>query len=103
MTDNIYTGIREIKDIKTFEETLNDTDFTKYYKKGKNFDETYTTEMAQDAIKTGKITVYNSYPIKQGVFITPLKLETKSYAGNNKIYEKTVDLNDIAWINPIEG
>ena len=59
--------------------------------------------MAQKAIKSGKITVYSSYPIKQGIFVSPSYMEAESYAGTGKVYEKTVKLTDVAWIDPTQG
>ena len=59
--------------------------------------------MAQEAIKSGKITVYSSYPIKQGIFVSPSYMEAESYAATGKVYEKTVKLTDVAWIDPTQG
>lgn len=97
--DDYHTWIRNIDDIKTFEETLQDSDWQGY----DEFNPDYTLEMAQEAIKNGKITVYSSYPIKQGVFVSPSYMEAESYSGNGKVYEKTVKLTDVAWIDPTQG
>lgn len=51
------------------------------------------------AIDSGEITVYSSKPIKAGNFVTPSKMEAKSYAGSGKIYEEKLNLNDISWID----
>ena len=72
--DDYHAWIRNIEDIKTFEESLQDSHFQGYDK----FAPDYTFEMAQEAIKTGKITVYSSYPIKQGIFVSPSYMETES-------------------------
>lgn len=64
--DDYHTWIRSADDIKTFEETLNDSDYKEYFDAGEDFDETYTAEMARKALETGKITIYSSYPIEQG-------------------------------------
>lgn len=101
--DDYHTWIRSADDIKTFEETLNDSDYKEYFEAGENFDETYTAEMAKEALETGKITVYSSYPIEQGTFVSPSKIEAESYSGNGKVYSKEVSLTDVAWIDPTQG
>lgn len=101
--DDYHTWIRKIDDIKTFEETLEDSDYKEYYEAGENFDETYSAEMAREALSTGKITVYSSYPIEQGIFVSPSKMEAESYSGNGKVYSKEVKLSDVAWIDPTQG
>ncbi|MEG2832518.1 MAG: hypothetical protein RR923_07105, partial [Bacilli bacterium] len=110
---NVTTGIKSVKDIKTFEETLQDSDYKKYYETGEDFDETYSANMARKGLKEGKITVYSSSPISQGIFVTPSKKKAKSYLGNGedcskeyyfaKVLSKEVDLKDVAWINPTQG
>lgn len=55
--DSSLTWIRNINDIKTYEETLNDSDYKEYFDAGEDFDETYTVEMVKKALETGKITV----------------------------------------------
>lgn len=45
--DNYHTWIRNINDIKTYEETLNDADSKEHFDVGEDFDETYTVEMAK--------------------------------------------------------
>ena len=97
--DDYHTWIRNAGDIKTFEETLNDSD----YDEGEDFDQSYSWDMAQKALKSGKITVYSSYPISQGVFVTPSKMEAEDYAGGGRIFKKTVNLTDVAWIDPTQG
>ena len=101
--DDYHTWIRSANDIKTFEETLNDSDYKEYFEAGEDFDETYTAKMAREALETGKITVYSSYPIEQGIFVSPSKMEAESYSGNGKIYSKEVNLTDVAWIDPTQG
>lgn len=96
---NTYsTWIRSVDDIKTLAETLEDDDWE---------DEVINPDLTrtdiQSAIERGEITVYSSYPIKNGVFVSPSRMEAESYSGNGKIYEKTVDINDVAWIDPTQG
>lgn len=63
----------------------------------------YTPQVVQDALNSGKITVYSSHPIEQGVFVTPSPMEAQSYSGDGIIYSKEVDLNAVAWIEPTQG
>lgn len=99
---NTYqTWIRSADDIKNFEETLKDSDWEGWEQNG--FDESYTPQVVQDALNSGKITVYSSHPIKQGVFVTPSPMEAQSYSGDGKIYSKEVNLNAVAWIDPTQG
>ena len=98
MLDDYHTGIRSVADIKTLEEAISDPEW--------DYDEynpDYTKSMAQKAIETGKVTVYSSNPIKQGVFVSPSKMEAESYSGNGKIYAKEVNTSDVAWIDPTQG
>lgn len=101
MLDDLHTGIRTIDDIKTFEEALQDSDWEGWEESGFNPD--YDGNMAKKALKTGKITIYSSYPIKQGIFVTPSYMEAESYSGNGKVYSKKVNLEDVAWIEPTQG
>lgn len=99
MQDDYHTGIRNVEDIKTLEETLNDSDYMDY----DEFNPDLTRQDIENAIKSGMITVYSSYPIENGVFVSPSKMEAESYSGNGKIYSKQVPINDIAWIDPTQG
>ena len=97
MEDDYHTGIRSVDDIKTAQEVFT----TENFEEVANPDFTY--EMSQEALKNGKVKVYSSYPIEQGTFVSTSKMEAESYSSNGKVYEKTVDLNDIAWIENTQG
>lgn len=99
--DDYHTWIRNIDDIKTFEETLKDPDWSDYVDEGFNPD--FTGDMVKEALNKGKITVYSSYPIEQGIFVSPSRMEAESYSGNGKVYSKDVNLTDVAWIDPTQG
>jgi hypothetical protein len=99
MQDDYHTGIRTIEDIKTLEETLNDSDYEGY----DEFNPDLTRQDIENAIKKGTIMVYSSYPIENGVFVSPSKMEAESYSGNGKVYSKEVSINDVAWIDPTQG
>ena len=73
MHDDYHTGIRGVEDIYTFEEALGNGE----YEEGEDFSPDYTWQTAQRAVSSGKITIYSSYPIKQGVFVTPSKRKRK--------------------------
>lgn len=97
--DDIHTWIRSTNDIKNFEEA--------FFEDGKysGLDPDFTEEMANKAKETGKVTVYSSYPIEQGIFVSPSVMEASQYAGGdaNKLYSKEVNINDVAWIDGAEG
>lgn len=95
MHDEYHTGVRNVDDIKTFEEAVSDSDAP--------FTPDYTKEDAESALKAGEITVYSSKPIENGVFVTPSKMEAENYAGGEKVYSKKVPISDVAWIDAIEG
>lgn len=93
-----HTWINSVDDIKTYQEAL---DFDEY--ESGNLTPDVTNKMVNEALKTGKMTVYSSYPIEQGTFVTPSKMEAQSYAGNGKVYSKEISLNDVAWIDSLQG
>lgn len=97
MLDDYHVGIRNIDDIKTFDEVIND---------GESFAwGDFSKEDAENALKNGRITVYSSYPIKQGTFVSTSKIQAEEYAGGRKsrVYSKTIPLDYVAWINGDEG
>lgn len=96
--DDYHTGIRNIEDIKTFDEVINDD--------GESFAwGDFSKEDAEKALKDGKVTVYSSYPIKQGTFVLTSRIQAEEYAGErgNRVYSKTIPLDSVAWINGDEG
>ncbi len=99
VNDDYHTWIRNVEDIKTLEETINDSDWSDY----DEFNPDLTRQDIENAIDSGKITVYSSYPIKQGIFVSPSKMEAESYSSNGKVYSKEVNINDVAWIDPTQG
>jgi hypothetical protein len=99
--DDYHTWIRSADDIYDFEDTLKQDDWAEYWQDGINPD--YTGDMINKALKDKKITVFSSYPIATGEFVTPSRLEALSYSGNGKVYSKEVPLSDVAWIDPTQG
>lgn len=92
-----HTWIRSIDDILTFQEAVNFD--------GGDVAPDFTEDDAQNALQYGKITVYSSYPIKQGTFVTPSKMIAQEYAGgrNANVYQKLVQLDEVAWIDSEQG
>lgn len=99
VNDDYHTWIRNVEDIKTLEETINDSDWSGY----DEYNPDLSRQDIENAIDSGKITVYSSYPIKQGIFVSPSKMEAESYSSNGKVYSKEVNINDVAWIDPTQG
>lgn len=94
-----HTWIRSIEDIKSFKEALEYDGLSA----DENVTPDFTAEMVKDALKNGVVTVYSSKPIKNGIFVTPSKMEAQNYAGDGKVYSKKVPLSDVAWIDAIQG
>lgn len=97
--DDYHTWIRNAEDIKTLSETLEDSDWSDY----DEFNPDLTRADIDKALETGKITVYSSYPIEQGIFISPSKMEAESYSADGNVYSKEVNIDDVAWIDPTQG
>ena len=97
--DTYHTWVRSVEDIKTLSEALEDSEWADY----DEFIPDLTRDMIEEAIESGKITVYSSYPIEQGVFVSPSYMEAESYSGTGKVYEKTVNIEDVAWLDPTQG
>lgn len=102
MRDEYHLGIRKPSDIRTWQEVVNVKNDAE---EGQFAWGDFSRADAEKALTTGKITVYSSYPIKQGVFVSTSKIQAEQYAGGvgNKIYSKTIPLSDVAWINGDEG
>lgn len=99
MLDDYHTGIRSVNDIKTATEAFRtkiDLDDDYVYPD-------FTRADGEKALKTGKITVYSSKDIKNGNFVSTSRMMAEDYAGGGKIFSKTVNINDVAWINSGEG
>lgn len=95
MLDDYHVGIRSPKDIKTFDEVVEDEDSFAWGD--------FSRKDAKKALKENKITVYSSYPIKQGVFVSTSMSQAKQYAGGKKVYSAKIPLDNVAWINGDEG
>lgn len=98
MQDDYHTGIRSVKDINTAEEA-----FRQAIEDGEGTNPDFTTDMMEDSLRSGHVTVYSSGPIKKGSFITPSRMMANDYAGGGRIYSKRVPLKEVAWIDDAEG
>ena len=105
MLDDYHVGIRGLSDIMTMreaiEEARQEAEEGDYETLSAYPD--ITNEMLEDALQSGKITVYSSKPIKDGNFVTPSRMQAEDYAGDGRVYSKTVSIDDVAWINTDEG
>ena len=101
MGDDYHVGIRSENDIRTWEEVLKLNDESE----GQFVWGDFSRADAEQALKNGKIAVYSSYPIKNGVFVSTSYVQAEEYAGGRggKVYSKTVPLDKVAWINGDEG
>lgn len=96
--DDVHLWIRSTKDIHTAEEV-----FKEAYDNGEAMYPDFTLDMMDEALKSGKVTVYSSHPIKNGIFVTPSYMNASDYAGGGRVYSKKIRLTDVAWIDESEG
>ena len=94
-----HTWIRSIEDIHTYREAMDDSGFSLEDDVTPDF----RSSDVKEALRTGKITVYSSKPIRNGIFVTPSRMEAQSYAGGGRVYSQKVRLTDIAWIDEVQG
>lgn len=98
MMDDVHAGIRTVDDIKSFDQIVEEA-----RREGADIYPDMNMELFDDAARMGKITVYSSYPIREGVFVSPSRMNAEDYAGGGKVYSKTVAVDDVAWIAPDQG
>ena len=92
-----YVWIRKPSDIKTFEEVINDEDSFSWGD--------YSKEDALRDLKKGTVTIYSSYPIKNGVFVSTSYQQALDYAGGDpsRVHSRKSSIDSVAWINGDEG
>lgn len=97
MLDDYHAGIRNIEDIKTFEEAINDKESFSWGD--------YSKEDAERDLKRNKVQVYSSYNIKNGTFVSTSYIQALEYAGmdKSKVHSKEIKPSEVAWINGDEG
>ena len=92
-----HTWIRGTEDILTYREAIDNfggvDDVTPDFRAGD----------VQRALDSGYMTVYSSYPITHGTFVTPSYMEAQNYAGDGRVYSKRVPLDDVAWLDEVQG
>ena len=97
MWDDYHLGIRSPKDIKTFQEVVDE---------GEGFEwGDFDLDDAKKALKKGTIRIYSSYAIKNGTFVSTSYQQALEYAGMNpqNVHSRVVALDSVAWINGDEG
>ena len=97
MYDDYHVGIRSPMDIKTFTQVIDDPESFTWGD--------FTRDDAKKALERGTITIYSSYPIQNGVFVSTSYRQALEYAGGDPsgVHTKTVPLENVAWINGDEG
>lgn len=97
MLDDYHVGIRNIEDIKTFEEAINDEESFSWGD--------YSKEDAERDLKRNRVRVYSSYAIKNGTFVSTSYEQALEYAGmdRSKVHSKEIRPSEVAWINGDEG
>ena len=112
--DDYHTWIRSIDDILTFEEAVIEC---LEYEMGSVDPENLVEAVencslicpdfdgndAADALESGYVNVYSSYPIEDGVFVSTSYRIASDYAGGGGVYELEEALEDVAWIDVSEG
>ena len=95
--DENHVWIRSPKDIKTWSEAMQDEESFAWGD--------FNYEDAEKALKTNRITVYSSYNIKNGTFVSTSYQQALDYAGGDrsKVHSKVVKTTNVAWINGDEG
>ena len=94
MKDNYHLGIRTVDDVLTLEEA---------FKSEPPTNPDVSDNYIQSCIESGKIRVYSSKRITPGTFVTPSRMMAKDYAGSSNVFNKTVNVSSVAWINCDEG
>lgn len=101
--NDTLTWIRSEDDIKTpaeiYEQALQDNDGNGNV----NLAPDFSLADLKKAMQTGYITVYSSYPIKNGVFVTPSRMEASQYAGGGEVHSAKIPIGEVAWIDELQG
>ena len=100
--DDYHTWVRSIDDILTLHEAV-DAVLTEDPEYELSTYPDVSDDMIREALRTGRITIYSSKPIKNGVFVTPSMMQAMDYSGGTKVFSKEVPIGNVAWINTDEG
>ena len=97
--DDEHCWIRTEDDILTFEEAMDSDGYEGY----EEYAPDYTRTDAKHALSSGLIYVYSSKEIKPGIFVSASRMDAESYSSDGNVYEKCVDIDDVAWIDALQG
>ena len=100
--DEYHTWVRSIDDILTLQEAV-DAVLAEDPEYELSTYPDVSDDIIREALRTGRITIYSSKPIKNGVFVTPSMMQAMDYSGGTKVFSKEVPIRDVAWINTDEG
>ncbi|MGN0207351.1 MAG: hypothetical protein ACI4BC_08900, partial [Muribaculaceae bacterium] len=100
--DSYHTWVRSTDDILTLQEAVDELLAEDEGYELSSYPDV-SDETIREALRTGKIRVYSSKPIKNGAFVTPSMMQAKDYAGRGSVYSKEVPISDVAWLNTDEG
>lgn len=100
--DDYHTWVRSIDDILTLQEAV-DAVLAEDPEYELSTYPDVSDDIIREALRTGRITIYSSKPIKNGVFVTPSMMQAMDYSGGTKVFSKEVPIRDVAWINTDEG
>ncbi|MEE0903507.1 MAG: methyltransferase domain-containing protein, partial [Prevotellamassilia sp.] len=100
--DDYHTWVRSIDDILTLQEAM-DAVLAEDPEYELSAYPDVSDDMIREALRTGRITIYSSKPIKNGVFVTPSMMQAMDYSGGTKVFSKEVPIGNVAWINTDEG
>ena len=100
--DDYHTWVRSIDDILTLQEAI-DAVLAEDPEYELSTYPDVSDDMIREALRTGRITIYSSKPIKNGVFVTPSMMQAMDYSGGTKVFSKEVPIRNVAWINTDEG
>ena len=92
-----HTWIRSAEDILTYREAIDS------FGGVDDVAPDFRASDVQRALDSGYMTVYSSYPIELGTFVTPSRMEAQNYAGDGRVYSKRVPLDDVAWLDEVQG
>lgn len=99
MHDDIHQGIRKVEDIKTWAECQ------EYYKtddEGFSYPDNQFKKICN--VRCSFVSIYSSYDIKPGVFVSTSKMMAQDYAGpSGKVWHIDVRPDEVAWMNGDEG
>ena len=83
--DDYHTWVRSIDDILTLQEAI-DAVLAEDPEYELSAYPDVSDDMIREALRTGRITIYSSKPIKNGVFVTTSMMQAMDYSGSTKVF-----------------